>query len=355
MTALYNKKNKEQLIEQLKKENFNRLTLSFYRYVNINKNLDELRDHLYEKWSQINILGRIYIAKEGINAQISVPENKLKKFKTDLSSYEEFKNIELKFAVEEKISFYKLIIKVKNEIVAYKIKTHEYDMNETGKHLNAQEFNELINQKNSIVVDMRNHYESEVGKFENAICPDVDTSEELLPETKKILQNNKEDNILLYCTGGIRCEKASSYLIKNKFKNVFQLKGGVVQYAHQIQKNKIESKFKGKNFVFDDRLGERITGDILSDCHQCEKPCDDHINCANDACHLLFIQCEKCKKIYDECCSKECREIIKLPIEEQRILRRETPNIAAPLIHHYRDRLRPKLKEMQTKKNTSNQ
>ena len=355
MTALYNKKNKEQLIKQLKKENFDRLTLSFYRYVNINKNLNELRDHLYEKWSQINILGRIYIAKEGINAQISIPENKLTKFETDLNSYKEFKNMKLKFAVEEQISFYKLIIKVKNEIVAYKIKKDEYDINKTGKHLDAKEFNELMSQENSIVVDMRNHYESEVGKFENAICPDVDTSEELLPETKKVLQKNKEDNILLYCTGGIRCEKASSYLIKHKFKNVFQLKGGIIQYAHQIKEQKIESKFKGKNFVFDDRLGERITEDILSNCHQCEKACDNHINCENDACHLLFIQCDKCKKKYDGCCSKGCAEIIKLPIQKQRILRKEKPDIAAPLIHHYRDRLRPKLKEMKSRKNITNQ
>ena len=156
MTELYNKKNKEQLIKQLKKENFDRLTLSFYRYVNINKNLNELRDHLYEKWSQINILGRIYIAKEGINAQISIPENKLTKFETDLNSYKEFKNMKLKFAVEEQISFYKLIIKVKNEIVAYKIKKDEYDINKTGKHLDAQEFNKLMSKENSIVVDMRN-------------------------------------------------------------------------------------------------------------------------------------------------------------------------------------------------------
>ncbi len=354
MAELYNKKNKQQLIEELEKENFKRITLSFYRYIDI-KNPNELRNILYQKWNKINVLGRIYIAKEGINAQISLPENQIEIFKKDLNSYKEFKGVELKFAVEEKISFYKLIIKVKTEIVAYKIKSDQYDMSKTGKHLNAKEFNELMEQKNSIVVDMRNHYESEVGKFENAICPDVDTSEELLPETKKILQNNKEDNILLYCTGGIRCEKASSYLIKNKFKNVFQLKGGVIQYAHQIKEKGIESKFKGKNFVFDDRLGERITGDILSDCHQCEKPCDDHTNCANDACHLLFIQCIKCEKIYDGCCSKECSEIIKLPIDKQRILRKEKPDIAAPLIHHYRDRLKPKLKEMKSKKNKANQ
>ena len=354
MVALYNKKNKQQLTEQLKKENFNRLTLSFYRYVHLN-NLDDLRNNLYEKWCEMNVLGRIYIAEEGINAQISLPENKLEAFKKYLDSYKQFTNMELKLAIQDNTSFYKLIIKVKNEIVAYKIKKDEYDINKTGKHLNAKEFNQMLEQENSIVVDMRNHYESEVGRFEKAICPDVDTSEELLAETKKILKKDKDKNILLYCTGGIRCEKASSYLIKNKFKNVFQLKGGIIQYAHQIKEQNIQSKFKGKNFVFDDRLGERITEDVLSSCHQCENSCDHHTNCANDACHLLFIQCEQCKKIYNGCCSKECAEIIKLPIDTQRALRKEKPDVAAPLMHHYRDRLKPKLKEMKSRKSKANQ
>jgi UPF0176 protein len=208
-----------------------------------------------------------------------------------------------------------------------------------------------MDDSNSIIVDMRNHYESEVGKFENAICPDVDTSKELLSETKKILENHKNDNIMLYCTGGIRCEKASSYLRKNKFKNVFQLNGGIINYAKQIKEQNLESKFKGKNFVFDDRLGERITSDVLSNCHQCDEKCDDHINCENDACHLLFIQCKDCAKKFDRCCSNECKKNKSMPIEEQRKLRKLNPESAAPLIHHYRDRLRPRLKEMTIRKN----
>ena len=208
----------------------------------------------------------------------------------------------------------------------------------------------MMKQENSIIVDMRNHYESEVGRFENAICPDVDTSKELLLETKKLLEDHQDDNIMLYCTGGIRCEKASSYLIKNKFKNVYQLKGGIIKYAKEIKEKKLKSKFKGKNFVFDDRLGERITDDILSTCHQCHETCDDHTNCANDACHILFIQCKTCNHKFDGCCSKECSEIKALPIEKQRKLRKNNPELAAPLIHHYRDRIKPKLKEMVNKK-----
>ena len=353
MTTLYNKRNKEQLIEQLINEKFNRITLSFYKYVKLD-NLIDLREQLYSDWKELKILGRIYIAEEGINAQISAPDYNLKKFENNLYTYKQFENVPFKRAVEEKTSFYKLIIKVKKEIVAYGISTEQYDIENTGKHLNAKEFNSMMEKSNSIVIDMRNHYESEVGKFENALCPDIDTSKELLLETKKILKNHKNDNIMLYCTGGIRCEKASSYLIKNKFKNIFQLKGGIVNYAKEIKEQKLKSKFKGKNFVFDDRLGERITNDILSNCHQCTKKCDNHTNCENDACHILFIQCQKCKDIFNGCCSKECQTIKKMPIEKQRKLRKENPEIAAPLIHHYRDRLKPKLKEMIIKKEKNN-
>tara|TARA_B110000467_G_C18337086_1_gene499044 strand:- start:1136 stop:2206 length:1071 start_codon:yes stop_codon:yes gene_type:complete len=349
MVVLYNKKNKEQLINQLDAEQFNRLTISFYKYVSIEK-LSELRDKLYYDWSKLNILGRVYLAEEGINAQISLPDFNLELFQDSLKKINTFKHILIKPAVEEGISFYKLKIKIKKEIVAYKVKKDEYDMDKTGTHLEPEEFNDMMDKENAIVVDMRNHYESEVGKFQGALCPDVDCSEELLPETKKILDEHKDDNIMLYCTGGIRCEKASSYLIKHKFKNVFQLKGGIINYAHKIKEEKLTSKFLGKNFVFDERLGERITKDILSTCHQCLIPADQHLNCANDACHLLFIQCDSCSEKYKNCCSEECKNINSLPLEKQRELRKNNPDIAAPLIHHYKDRLKPKLPEMNAKK-----
>ena len=135
-----------------------------------------------------------------------------------------------------------------------------------------------------------------------------------------MLSKNKNDKILMYCTGGIRCEKASSYLIKHGFKDVNQLEGGIIQYSNDVKKNNVKSKFIGKNYVFDNRLGERVTSDILSDCHQCGSPSDEHINCDNQACHILFIQCKKCNKKFNSCCSKECRDFIKLPIEKQKEL-----------------------------------
>ena len=315
---LYNQKNKDELLKILKSEKFNRLTISFYKYIRLN-NLEMLRDELFLSWKKLNILGRVYIANEGINAQINIPENNLSEFKKTLYKKNDFKNIPLKIAVEEGLSFHKLTIKIKNEIVAYKISKNEYNMDKRGKHLNYKEYNKAI-EDGAIIIDIRNHYESEVGRFKNAITPDVDRSEDLLPEVKKMLQKNKDDKILMYCTGGIRCEKASAYLIHNGFKDVNQLKGGIIQYAHDVKKNNAENKFIGKNYVFDHRLGERITDDVLSSCHQCQQSSDEHTNCLNQACHILFIQCNRCLKKYNGCCSKECCDFIKLPKEQQKKL-----------------------------------
>ena len=317
---LHNKKNKKDLLFDLKNENFNRVTLSFYKYVNLN-NLELLRDKLYQDWNNLQVLGRIYIANEGINAQISIPEKNITKFKDNVKSIDSFNKIIFKTALNSEISFLKLIIKIKNEIVAYKINNNEYNMNNIGKHLNYKEFNEAID-NGAIVVDMRNYYEGEIGKFENAIIPDIERSEELLPEIKQILANHKNDKILMYCTGGIRCEKASSYLINSGFKDVNQLKGGIIQYANDIKKNNKKSKFIGKNFVFDKRMGERVTEDVISHCHLCNNKSDQHTNCANEHCHILLIQCDKCLKLYNGCCSNQCKKFIKLTrIEQKRLFK----------------------------------
>jgi UPF0176 protein len=169
---------------------------------------------------------------------------------------------------------------------------------------------------------MRNHYESEVGHFKNAICPNVDTFREELQIVEDIMKDKRDKNLLMYCTGGIRCEKASAWMKHLGFKNVFQLDGGIIEYARQTKAQGIENKFIGKNFVFDERLGERITEDIIAVCHQCGKPCDDHTNCKNDGCHLLFIQCKGCSELYNGCCSDDCKEILTLPAEKQKEIRK---------------------------------
>ena len=323
---LYNQKDRPQLKAELAAEKFTRMTCSFYRYVNID-NPNALRDELYKEWIELNVLGRVYIAEEGINAQISIPAPKFDTFIELLSKREYLADMPIKHAVEEGQSFIKLAIRVKKEIVAYNVPEDEYNMSQVGTHLNASDFNKALESPDTVVVDMRNYYESEVGHFHNAILPDVERSQELLPEVKSLLQNNEDKEVLLYCTGGIRCEKASSYLLHHGFKDVKQLKGGIIQYAQDVKTENINSKFIGSNFVFDQRLEERITDDIISKCHQCGNSSDTHTDCLNQACHILFIQCEKCREKFEGCCSTECQDFAALPIEEQRVLRKDPKKV----------------------------
>ena len=341
---LFNRKNKSQLIQEQELESFIRKTCSFYRYVKI-KDTQSMRNILYREWLKLNILGRVYLAKEGINAQISIPEQNWNNFIETLDSYPEFSKMHIKNAVmDADQSFLKLIVRVKNKIVADGIDDETFDSSQVGTHLNAEEFNIAMEDPRAVVVDMRNYYESEVGHFENAICPDVDTFKDALTNVKKQLDGKEDHKILLYCTGGIRCEKASAYLKHHDFKDVNQLSGGIIEYSHQIKAMKLASKFIGLNFVFDYRLSEAITEDIISNCHQCDAPSGRHTNCENQACHILFIQCEKCSEKFDNCCSMECAKIAELPIEKQRKIRKD-PSKAAPL-KQFQKGVKPKLKEL---------
>ena len=324
---LYNTLSAEERAIMIDDAGKQRLTLSFYAYAQI-QNPTQFRNDLFLAWDPLGVLGRIYVAHEGINAQLSLPADHFYEFKDTVEKYDFMKGMRLNIAVEhDDHSFLKLTIKVRDKIVADGLNDETFDVTNIGIHLKAKEFNEILENPNTIVVDFRNHYESEIGYFKGAITPDVDTFRESLPIINEQLQDFKEDkNLVMYCTGGIRCEKASAYFKHQGFKNVFQLEGGIINYAKQIKEEGLESKFIGKNFVFDHRLGERITDDIVSQCHQCGEPCDVHTNCLNEGCHLLFIQCDSCKEKMHGCCSAECVEIIHLPEEEQKAIRRGIKN-----------------------------
>ncbi len=327
MKRLYNIVDSKELKEKMKQSPEKRFTLSFYKYKQI-PNSQFFRDYLFIHWSAFKVFGRTYVSGEGINAQISVPINQFEEFKEDLYSISFLDGLRLNLAIEDDgKSFYKLKIKLREKIVADGLNDGSFDVTETGKHLNAKEFNELTDDETTILIDMRNHYEHEVGHFEGAILPDVDTFREELQDVRKMLDGKEDQNIVMYCTGGIRCEKASAWLKHEGFLNVHQLEGGIIEYARQADKQGLNNKFRGKNFVFDERLGERISDEIIASCHQCGASCDDHTNCVNEACHLLFIQCNNCKKEFENTCSAECRTISKLSEEEQKELRRgkETP------------------------------
>lgn len=340
---LHNKYGKEDLEKQLASEKDHRTVISFYQYAHLTDPAF-FRDVLYLRFDRMGVLGRVYVAKEGINAQISVPNHNLDLFKKELYSISFLDGIRLNYAIQnDDHSFLKLKIKVRAKIVADGLNDESFDVTNKGVHLNAQEFNELTLKPDTIVVDMRNHYESEVGHMQGAICPDVDTFREELPEVVKMLEDKKDKPVVMYCTGGIRCEKASAYLKHVGFEDVYQLNGGIIEYARQCKTQGLENRFIGKNFVFDDRLGERISDEIIAECHQCGKPCDDHTNCANDACHILFIQCKECAEKYDACCSSDCQDFIHLPEDEQKRLRK---GMRAQEHHYKKGRIRPKLREL---------
>ncbi len=321
--GLYNKEGREQLLKRLEAEDFKRRTVSFYRYVIID-DAHALRDRLYQEWQELNCLGRIYLAEEGVNAQMNVPEHHWAEFVEKLYAHPEFRDIPFKIAVEDDgKSFLKLTVKVRNKIVADGLSMEDYDVTNVGQHLNAHQWNEAMDSGKAIVVDIRNHYENEIGHFEGALLPEAETFREELPEVLEMLKGKEDQKVLLYCTGGIRCEKTSAYLKHHGFKDVNQLHGGIIDYARQIKEEELPNKFRGKNFVFDERLGEGISGEIISRCHQCGEPCDTHVNCANKDCNLLFIQCKACAEKMEHTCSDECLNVIHMDLEEQKKLRQQ--------------------------------
>ncbi len=319
---LHNKVNKDILKQQILQSAEPRTTISFYKYWPIG-NPQLFRDHLYLSLDPIGVLGRIYVANEGINAQISVPTSNLQIFKETLFQITFLDGVRLNTAVEDNgKSFIKLIVKVRPKIVADGLNDPDFNSWDYGQHLSAEAFNQKISEPETILVDMRNHYESEVGHFENAIIPDVDTFKEELDYVVDLLADKKDKPVVMYCTGGIRCEKASAWLKHNGFKDVYQLEGGIIKYARDAKEQGLPNKFIGKNFVFDERLGERITEDVIAHCHQCGTSWDTHVNCKNVGCNLLFIQCPACSEKYDGCCSEECKTIYHLPEDEQKEYRR---------------------------------
>lgn len=325
---LWNTLGKKDLIENLKNQNTSFVVVSFYCYTDI-KNPSFFRDYLFFNWSKLDILGRIYVAFEGINAQIAIPVHHFEHFKKEIDQISFLRDVRLNLAFDDggvSHAFLKLKIKVRKKIVADGLNDDAFDVKNTGIHLSAETFNHMTQDPNTILIDMRNHYESEVGHFKGAITPDVNTFRESLPLIEdQYLKGNEDKPIVMYCTGGIRCEKASAWFKHRGYRYVHQLEGGIIKYANDCKKFGLPNQFIGKNFVFDERLGERISQDIIAKCHQCGSPCDTHTNCLNDACNLLFIQCASCKEKFDQCCSFNCQKSIHSSPQTQKASRKKAP------------------------------
>jgi UPF0176 protein len=348
VATLHNRVSQKELKQRLLEEKIPRHTLSFYRYFEI-QDPKAFRDKLWSDLDEMQVFGRIYLAYEGINAQVSVPISRIEEFRTYLDNIEQLRDLRLNKAfADDGKSFWVLKIKVRDKIVADGITDTEFSMEKKGKYVNAETFNQLTSDPDTIVVDMRNHYEYEVGHFEGAIEIPSDTFRDQLPDAVKLLHDRKEKPVIMYCTGGIRCEKASAYLLHRGFQNVYHLEGGIIHYANTVKEKGLENKFHGKNFVFDERLGESITGEIIALCHQCGQPADTHTNCKNSACHLLFIQCSACAAKYDGCCSEACMEVYHMPEEEQKVLRKGKQN-GQKIFNKSRKRLKPNAQSLKPK------
>ncbi|MEN9686393.1 MAG: hypothetical protein RLZZ28_2179 [Bacteroidota bacterium] len=345
MPVLHNRVSNEELKQRLMEEDFPRTTISFYCYFPV-QNPQEFRDFLYRELNALHVFGRIYVAKEGINAQVSVPSAEYEAFQSFLYSINHLNGLRLNIAVDDDgKSFWVLKIKVREKIVADGIADPAFSMENKGKYVNAKQMNEMLQDPETIVIDMRNHYEFEVGHFDRALEIPSDTFRDQLPMAVDMMHGREDKKIIMYCTGGIRCEKASAYMLHKGFKNVFHLEGGIINYAKQLKEENLSSRFIGKNFVFDDRLGERITDDVIAKCHQCGQPCDHHTNCKNNGCHLLFIQCTTCAEQFEGCCGQECRDTMHMPVERQKAIRQGL-DLGQNIFNKSKQRLRPRLDEM---------
>src|SRR3989344_1438693 len=278
---------------------------SFYKYVEINK-LEEFQKEHQEYCKNLGIKGKILIANEGINGSISGTEDQIKEYELYLNNLDIFSDIKFKRTNSDVHPFRKIIVRIRKEIV-----TSNFDVNvkNTAKHLNPKELKKMLdNNEELIFLDARNDYESKIGKFKNAITPKIKTFKEfknILPQLK-VYKNKK---IVMYCTGGVRCEKASALLVEDGFKDVNQIDGGIFNFVQQYP----DTYFEGRCFVFDDRLSIS-TGTNNSDisiCELCHFPCGRYINCTNKICDKLFICCEECDLKSSHTCSKQCINKIK--------------------------------------------
>ncbi|ACF64036.1 rhodanese-related sulfurtransferase [Salmonella enterica] len=343
MPVLHNRISNDELKAKMLAESEPRTTISFYKYFTI-ASPQQTRDALYQVFTALDVFGRVYLAYEGINAQISVPQSKVETFRQQLYTFDPaLDGLRLNIALEDDgKSFWVLRMKVRDRIVADGIDDPSFDASNVGDYLKAADVNEMLDDPDAVFIDMRNHYEYEVGHFENALEIPADTFREQLPKAVEMLREHADKKIVMYCTGGIRCEKASAWMKHNGFNKVWHIEGGIIEYARRARAQGLPVRFIGKNFVFDERMGERISDEVIAHCHQCGAPCDSHTNCKNDGCHLLFIQCPQCASKFNGCCSEQCCEELALPEEEQRRRRagRENGN---KIFNKSRGRLNSKL------------
>lgn len=281
----------------------NIIVSSFYKYINL-KNLEDFQKKHLDFCNNLGIKGKILVSEEGINGSVSGTKEQITKYEKEFLRHKEFSDIKFKRTTADKYPFKKTIVRIRDEIVTSRF---DVDTKKVGKYVTPSELKRLYDKNEDfVIIDTRNNYESKIGKFRNAIIPNIKTFREFQKKVRNLKSLYKHKKVVLYCTGGVRCEKASALLIKEGFSDINQLHGGIISYINQYP----NTYFDGRCFVFDDRISinsGRNTKDIAL-CEKCHLPCGNYINCKNTKCNKLFICCDECKKQYENTCSGKCKK-----------------------------------------------
>ncbi len=278
--------------------------ISFYKYVKIEDPEALMKEHL--NWCLGNGLkGKVYLAKEGISGSIFGDDELTKKYKNYLKNYKIFEDIWFKETPTDSVAFSKMHVRVKEEIVNSGLRSTKLEY--TAPKLTPEQLLKFYeDKKDFVIVDTRNWYESKIGKFKNAITPQITHFREW-PKVVESLAAYKDKTIVTYCTGGIRCEKASAYMREQGFKDVYQIDGGILNYILQFP----DTYWEGGMFVFDERRvfepNTKAELKYTANCHFCSRPTSYHINCHNIDCDKIIVCCHDCKVEKEYCCSDECR------------------------------------------------
>jgi predicted sulfurtransferase len=281
--------------------------LLYYKYVTI-ENPQQISKWVKTVCESLSLKGRIIVAKEGINGTLGGAVESIDAFKTELLAHPLFANTDMKESEGGAEHFPRLSVKVRTEITVLGINPDELTVKDGGTHLSPDQVHEIISAKKDLVIlDTRNNYESRIGQFKNAIIPPIKTFRELPSYIDENEELFKDKEVLMYCTGGVRCERATAYLNKkNIAKEVYQIDGGICRYVEKYP----DGHFRGKNYVFDDRIAVPVNNDVLTHCDLCKAKSDTYSNCMNACCNAHFIACEQCNTQYNSTCSTQCRDLV---------------------------------------------
>lgn len=282
--------------------------LLFYKYVELES------PEATAKWQkglceELGLTGRIIIATEGINGTVGGSDEATQAYIDTMSAHALFGGIDWKEAPGDSRYFPRVRVLIRKEIVNLGIAPEDLTTADGGEHLTPKQVHELLNSKpeDLVIIDTRNDYETRIGTFSGALKPDNKNFREFPQYVDDHIDEFKDKTVLMTCTGGIRCERASAYVNKKGVaKKVYQLEGGIHRYIEQFP----DGHFRGSNYVFDGRVSHRVNDDILSTCDLCNTPCDYYTNCMNARCNKMFLGCPPCIKTSQECCSKACVDLV---------------------------------------------